>query len=78
MGTEFAGNSEHAYKNADMIFKLPQHGFTESLNVSVCAGMMIAHLDRHMDTAGREKFTLSEPEVEELVARWSQAHDERK
>jgi tRNA (guanosine-2'-O-)-methyltransferase len=77
MGTEFAGNSQHAYQNADMVFKLPQHGFTESLNVSVCAGMMIAHLDRHMDLAGREKFTLSDSEVDEVVARWSQAHDER-
>jgi hypothetical protein len=39
--------------------------------------MMIAHLDRHMDLAGRERFTLSDSEVDEVVARWSQAHDER-
>lgn len=77
MGTEFAGNSDHAYQNADMIFKLPQHGFTESLNVSVCAGMMIAHLDRHMDVTGRGKFTLSDGEVDDLVARWSLDHDIR-
>lgn len=75
MGTEFAGNSEHIYRNADMVFKLPQHGFTESLNVSVCAGMMIAHLDRHMDVAGREKFTMTEAEVDDLVGRWCVAHD---
>jgi len=60
-----------------MIFRLPQHGFTESLNVSVCAGMMIAHLDRHMDLAGREKFCLTDSEVEDVVARWSLAHDQQ-
>ena len=75
LGTEFAGNSEHIYKRADLVFRLPQHGFTESLNVSVCAGMMIAHLDRHMDTVGREKFVLTPAEVDALVLRWSDEHD---
>jgi tRNA (guanosine-2'-O-)-methyltransferase len=75
LGTEFAGNSEHIYQRADLVFRLPQHGFTESLNVSVCAGMMVAHLDRHMDIAGRGKFVLSPAEVDALVDRWSAQHD---
>jgi len=75
LGTEFAGNSEHIQEAADLVFRLPQHGFTESLNVSVCAGMMVAHLDRHMDQLGREKFVLAPAEIEELVERWSTEHD---
>lgn len=77
MGTEFQGPSEHIYGAADVIFKLPQHGFTESLNVSVCAGMIVAHLDRHMDDRGRENFTISPSEQEELVSRWCSDHDAR-
>ena len=77
LGTEFAGNSEHIYNHADLVFKLPQHGFTESLNVSVCAGMMVAHLDRHMDVQGRGNFVLTPQEQEELLASWSRQHDQR-
>lgn len=77
LGTEFSGNSQHIYGAADLVFRLPQHGFTESLNVSVCAGMMVAHLDRHMDVAGRENFVMTPAEVDELVAKWSLAHDLR-
>jgi tRNA (guanosine-2'-O-)-methyltransferase len=77
LGTEFAGNSEHIYNHADLVFKLPQHGFTESLNVSVCAGMMIAHLDRHMDQEGRENFVLTPKEQEQLLDSWSLRHDQR-
>jgi len=76
LGTEFAGNSEHIYGEADLVFRLPQHGFTESLNVSVCAGMIVAHLDRHMDTLGRENFVLSPAQAGELVDRWSREHDQ--
>ena len=75
LGTEFAGNSEHIYQRADLVFRLPQHGFTESLNVSVCAGMMVALLDRHMDQEGRDRFVLSPSEADQLVDRWSLAHD---
>lgn len=77
LGTEFAGNSEHIYGAADVVFRLPQHGFTESLNVSVCAGMMVALLDRHMDQCGRERFLMSPAEVDQLVERWSRDHDLR-
>jgi len=75
MGTEFQGPSEHINSAADVIFKLPQHGFTESLNVSVCAGMIVAHLDRHMDDHGREHYTLNTDQQEALVEQWSLAHD---
>lgn len=75
MGTEFAGPSEHIYGAADVVFKLPQHGFTESLNVSVCAGMIVAHLDRHMDERGRSNYVLSQVDQSELVGRWCQEHD---
>jgi tRNA (guanosine-2'-O-)-methyltransferase len=77
LGTEFAGNSEHIYQRADLVFRLPQHGFTESLNVSVCAGMMVAHLDRHMDQAGRENFVLTPAELDQLLGRWSENHDRK-
>jgi tRNA (guanosine-2'-O-)-methyltransferase len=75
LGTEYQGNSEHIYKHSDLVFRLPQHGFTESLNVSVCAGMMVSLLDRHMDVGGRSNYTLTAPEQEALVAKWSLQHD---
>lgn len=74
MGTEFFGPSGHILENSDLVFRIPQHGFTESLNVSVCAGMLVFHLDQHMETNGRSNFTLPIPERDALVQTWVASH----
>lgn len=74
MGTEFFGPSGHILENSDLVFRIPQHGFTESLNVSVCAGMLVFHLDQHMESNGRGNFVLSPSQQEDLVATWTASH----
>jgi tRNA (guanosine-2'-O-)-methyltransferase len=74
MGTEFFGPSGHILENSDLVFRIPQHGFTESLNVSVCAGMLVFHLDRHIEIHGRENFAISSAEQEKLVSIWVDSH----
>jgi len=41
---------------------------TESMNVSVCAGVLVATLDRWLKTHGRENYRLPEAEREALLA----------
>ncbi len=74
MGTEFFGPSQHILTHSDLVFRIPQHGFTESLNVSVCAGMLVFHLDRHMEIMGRENFAMPTAQQEELVSTWVASH----
>lgn len=66
MGSELLGNHEDTVAVADVLFKIPQYGLTESLNVSVCAGVLLAHLDRYMCTQGRDQYCLNGRKLEEL------------
>ncbi|MCX7744566.1 MAG: RNA methyltransferase [Flavobacteriales bacterium] len=43
-GTEKKGLSTEARKHCDGYMKVPMYGFTESLNISVCAGISLHHL----------------------------------
>lgn len=43
-GTEMDGISEEVKNNADYFLKIPMYGFTESLNISVSAGILINEL----------------------------------
>ncbi len=74
MGTEFFGPSKHILQHSDLVFRIPQHGFTESLNVSVCAGMLIFHLDRYMEENGRANFAMSPAEQQEVMDAWIESH----
>ena len=49
-----------------MHFKIPQYGLTESMNVSVCAGILMATLNQRMLQKGRKHYGLSEEEKQEL------------
>ncbi len=73
LGSESLGNSPETLSAADLTFKIRQYGLTESLNVSVCAGVILATLTAFMRKAGREKFTLNSEEksllLRELCAR---------
>ncbi len=44
MGNEVDGVSEEFIKNADLCIEIPQVGIKHSLNVSVCAGIVMWHM----------------------------------
>lgn len=74
LGAEFRGNHPDTLEQADEHFILPQYGMTESLNVSVAAGVLLTHLDIYMQNHGREKFSLSKEEQEALILEWRNRH----
>jgi tRNA (guanosine-2'-O-)-methyltransferase len=74
LGAEFRGNHPDTLEQADEHFILPQYGMTESLNVSVAAGVLLTHLDLYMQTQGREKFSFSKEEQEALILEWRNRH----
>jgi tRNA (guanosine-2'-O-)-methyltransferase len=43
-GTETQGLSKYVLENADTYVKIPMVGFTESLNISVSAAILLQHL----------------------------------
>lgn len=68
MGSETMGNHPDTLANADIRFRIPQFGLTESMNVSVCAGVLMGTLNRWLKDHGRENYRLSEEEREALLA----------
>ncbi|MBF0433566.1 MAG: RNA methyltransferase [Fibrobacteria bacterium] len=68
LGSESLGNHPETLKAADVQFRIPQFGFTESMNVSVCAGVLMSTLASYMKRHGRENFLLSEAEKLKLKA----------
>ena len=68
LGSETMGNHPDTLARADVRFRTPQQGLTESLNVSVCAGVIMATLDRFLRENGRENFALSPDKKAELLA----------
>ncbi|MDB5105045.1 MAG: hypothetical protein JWP91_2734 [Fibrobacteres bacterium] len=68
LGSETMGNHPDTLAAADIRFMIPQYGLTESMNVSVAAGVLIANLDRWLKDHGRKNFRLSDPEREALLA----------
>jgi len=78
LGAELRGSHPDTLKEADEQFILPQYGLTESLNVSVAAGVLLAYLDVYMRSKGRENFSLSKEEQETLVTEWRKRHLSRR
>ncbi|GHV13061.1 tRNA (guanosine(18)-2'-O)-methyltransferase [Fibrobacterales bacterium] len=74
LGAEFRGNHPDTLNAADEKFIIPQYGITESLNVSVAAGVLLANLDAFLRVQGREKFVLSRDEQEALILEWRNRH----
>ncbi|HAP00199.1 MAG TPA: TrmH family RNA methyltransferase [Fibrobacteres bacterium] len=67
LGSETMGNHPDTLAKADVRFKIPQQGLTESMNVSVCAGVIVATLDRFLREQGRERYALSPAEQNTLL-----------
>jgi tRNA (guanosine-2'-O-)-methyltransferase len=68
MGSEVMGNHPETLAQADVRFIIPQHGLTESMNVSVCAGVILATLERFLRENGRDKYGLNASDRDALLA----------
>jgi tRNA (guanosine-2'-O-)-methyltransferase len=71
-GTEKEGLTQEALDMADVYLKVPMVGFTESLNISVCAAICIHHLTWKM----REQninWPLSEADKWDVLYKWVRA-----
>jgi len=68
LGSEVMGNHPDTLARADVRFRIPQVGLTESLNVSVCAGVILATVDRFLREQGRDRYGLSPAERDALLA----------
>jgi tRNA (guanosine-2'-O-)-methyltransferase len=68
LGSEVMGNHPDTLAAADVRFRIPQYGLTESMNVSVCAGVLVANLDVWLKAQGRAKYALPKPERDKLLA----------
>jgi tRNA (guanosine-2'-O-)-methyltransferase len=68
-GTERRGISDVVKANADEFIKIPMHGFTESLNISVSVAVILHHLTRKMRELDLN-WRLSDKEQKLLLIRW--------
>lgn len=67
-GAEERGLSEAALAAADLTFRIPIEGFTESYNISVSVAMCLYHFTRQL--RARNDWQLSGQEVNELRQQW--------
>jgi len=69
-GTERDGLSEEVLQNADGFLKIPMAGFTESLNISVSAAIIIQNLMSRLHKSDI-KWQLSDEEILEKRLQWA-------
>ena len=68
-GVEKSGVSEEVLINSDEILTIPMVGFTESLNISVAAAIILENLTNKLRNSNYP-WRLSEKEQEILYANW--------
>ena len=68
-GVEKTGVSNEVINNADGILKIPMVGFTESLNISVAAAIILENLTYKLRTSSIN-WNLTHKEEEELYTQW--------
>ncbi len=71
LGQENVGISEVVKKEADAFVIVPMYGFTESLNISVAAAILLQGLGNRIRNDNKINWQLSESEKEELRASWT-------
>ena len=71
-GTERDGLSEEVMKNADGFLKIPMVGFTESLNISVSAAIILQNLMNRLRNSNLD-WHLSEEEMLEKRIQWARS-----
>lgn len=69
-GTEKDGLTEGVLDQADALIKIPMHGFTESLNISVSAAIIMQHLVTKLKLSDID-WQLTEEEKMELEIQWA-------
>jgi len=70
-GSEKEGICQKTIDNADVFLKIPMQGFTESLNISVSAAIIIQRLTEKLKKSSID-WKLSEEEKEVLRLNWAQ------
>ncbi|MDR0954988.1 MAG: RNA methyltransferase [Rikenellaceae bacterium] len=68
-GTEHAGISDTVRAEADEFIKIPMYGMVESLNISVCAAILLYMLSRRVHTTV-DDWPLPEAEQKNILFRW--------
>ncbi len=68
-GTEHAGISDTVRENADQFIKIPMYGMVESLNISVCAAILLYMLSQRVHTSV-SGWQLPEAEQKQILFRW--------
>ncbi len=69
LGNEREGISEVVKQEADEFMKIPMYGFSESLNLSVCAAITTQHLSNELRNSDIN-WQLTEDERDELYLEW--------
>lgn len=69
LGTEMEGLSETVLKEADERLTIPMHGFTQSINLSASAAILLYRLGRRLRSSGVE-WGLPPKEKDELRLKW--------
>lgn len=68
-GTELTGLSADVLEQADEFVKVPMYGFTESLNVSVCAALLMYSVVRRL-RAGEAAWRMDEEQRVKVALQW--------
>lgn len=68
-GTEETGISDDLYELSDIKVKIPMHGFTQSFNVSVSAGICLYQLCHRLRQSNID-WQLSEEEQQNILIQW--------
>ena len=68
-GTEYAGASDWAIAHADKIIEIPMMGFTDSLNLSVSAGIVLQYFRSKLEESDVD-WALDEEEQNSLMMDW--------
>ncbi|APQ19188.1 TrmH family RNA methyltransferase [Maribacter hydrothermalis] len=69
-GTEKKGLSDYVLENSDAYLKIPMVGFTESLNISVSAAIILQHLTTKLKSSNVD-WKLTSDEMLELRLNWT-------
>lgn len=69
-GTEKDGLSDTVLNNADGFLKIPMYGFTESLNISVSAAIILQSVVTKLKASDID-WKLSEDEKQEILLQWT-------
>lgn len=68
-GTEHAGISDEVREQADEFIKIPMYGMVESLNISVCAAILLYMLSQRVHTSV-ENWQLPEEDRKRILFQW--------